>query len=145
MQLTKIKLICRLTKYRDQALISISTMLEFPSLRSFQKKKYKVKSKITFNILVIYAQLKCTLQRRISRICNLGAGANYSLKITLKFNVKCVFNLQCNKVYYRQQKWVNTVCQWWMSKSTTVNKNTLLLLLNKYVFINSINAFLKMF
>ena len=93
-----------------------------------------MKSKITFNILVIYAQLKCTLQRRISRICNLGAGANYSLKITLKFNVKCVFNLQCNKVYYRQQKWVNTVCQWWMSKSTTVNKNTLLLFLYQYVF-----------
>ena len=29
--------------------------------------------------------------------------------------------------------------------STTVNDNTLLLLLNQYVFINSMNAFLKMF
>jgi len=30
-------------------------------------------------------------------------------------------------------------------KSTTVNENALLLLLNQYVFINSMNAFLKMF
>ena len=30
-------------------------------------------------------------------------------------------------------------------KSTTVNENTFLLLLNQYVFISSMNAFLKMF
>ena len=27
------------------------------------------------------------------------------------------------KVYYSQQEWVHTLCYWWMSKSTTVNKN----------------------
>ena len=32
-----------------------------------------------------------------------------------------------------------------MSKSATVNENTLLLLVNQYVFISSTNAFLKMF
>ena len=27
------------------------------------------------------------------------------------------------KVYYSQQEWVHTLCYWWMSKSTTDNKN----------------------
>ena len=49
------------------------------------------------------------------------------------------------KVSYSQQEWIHTLCYWWMSKSTSVNKNTLLLMLNQYVFISSMSAFLKMF